>query len=163
MSLDDGSVGQPSVLTIYRDEWRRGPYANEGVVPPPKATKLGLTLLLDEQGQKCCLGFDALACGWTTAQILGLSTPESVVRSAMAQTVAIPAGYESRVRTRPRFKPGSPGFGSVVENTRAVWLAMEANDKGDIDEPTREAQVREHLIELGWDDVVFLDTRPEGA
>jgi hypothetical protein len=127
------------VLTIDRATWRRG---------GDKEDKFkGRTMLLNEQGFMCCLGFDALACGVTKADILDQGDPSDICYwndDGDLVPDRIPEGYRNRVED------------SSSRNPNPVHDAIKANDDENLDEPTREARVREALIKLGWDDVVFV-------
>lgn len=59
------------VLTIDRAKWRCG--------GSNKNSEQGYTQLLNDKDFMCCLGFDALACGYTKPQIIGRHYPSSLV------------------------------------------------------------------------------------
>lgn len=134
------------VLTINRSEWRRGGSFSTGAVKGQ-----GITRLLNDQGFKCCLGFDALACGVTKGEIFNAMDPESLTPALLP---------EDYIRTRLKAKSYSnlapvPGM-AYYENSEAVKAAINANDDDTIDEAERERLVKNALLRLGWDDVVFV-------
>ena len=123
------------ILTIQRSRWRRG--------GPVRNLELGPTTLRNAQnGLMCCLGFDALACGYTEAQIQGLGDPSEVA----ARHVCLP-GYENRAHI---------GFFDI-ENSPIVEEAIDINDNPHLSDDKREAKLIPVLKQLGWDDVVFVD------
>lgn len=130
-------MSERKVLTIVRPKWRRGS------IEPDKGFGVGRVLLLNEQGFRCCLGFDAAACGVPDAQLLGIGDPGELAN----QSTRLPRGYR-----KGRIPRGGGGYHST-----AVSDAIMANDDDAIDEPTREIRVAEALKRIGWDDVVFVD------
>ena len=63
-------------LTIDRSKWRFG-----GVFwSADHIKKIGITRLLNDQGNMCCLGFLSLACGYKEEDISGYIDPEAIVR-----------------------------------------------------------------------------------
>jgi hypothetical protein len=123
------------VLIIARSKWRRG-----GAVDDKAGVNkdgLGLTYLLNSQGYMCCLGFDALACGLSTEQILNRTCPDSLTLDG------IPDEYLNRTEHE---SPSHP-----------VRRAIEINDACNLSDQEREAQLIPILKELGWDDVVFVN------
>lgn len=121
------------VLTIVRSKWIRGGDPS--------------TALLTSDGKMCCLGFDALACGFTEDQICYKPTPAQMVRF-------LPEGFELPDHYRNRIV--GYDLGTVCN---AFWVedAIHYNDDSDLDDAEREELVRGALIKLGWDDVVFVD------
>lgn len=120
---------EKKILTIDRSKWNRG---KKGP---------GACLMLNEVGMMCCLGFDALACGLTESQIMGVGTPSMIMDA--------PEEYISKRST----------FKEVCMNS-PVGDAIRANDNELMLDSDREIRVREALIGLGWDDVVFVDGQP---
>lgn len=57
-------------FTVNREEWLRG--QNYGC-------------LLDEDGMKCCLGFAALALGYSQDKIRDIGRPEELVDELLSQ------------------------------------------------------------------------------
>lgn len=114
------------VLTIVRSKWLRG----EG----------GLVSYLrrPEDGKMCCLGFDALACGFTPAQITGREDPRT-----LAEVMDVPADYET-TRCSP--------------NYRTIFDAMDINDNIEISDSEREERLIPLLKKIGgYDEVCFVD------
>lgn len=130
-------MARERVLTIDRSKWRKGGENFDHVQ--------GLTKLLNKEGYMCCLGFDALASGIPREVILGRDTPADIVNETEHH---VPDDYEI---TRLCSTHGMP------DNSQAVNAAMDANDEYKISEKTREARVRKALIDLGWDDVEFIN------
>jgi len=129
----------PKILTIKRSKWRRG---GGGITINDNK---GSTRLLNDKGLMCCLGFDAIGCGFTPADILGKVDPEELAHYA----IAFPAGYlETRVESD---KSGH------LTNSKPVFDAISANDDRKLSDGQRELKVRAALMELGWDYVVFVD------
>jgi hypothetical protein len=133
------SANEPTrkVLTIERATWRRG--GESGY----KAH--GSTNLLNEFGFMCCMGFDALACGIPKQALLNANYPSSLVIRGRVDSES----EYARTRTRRDSQ-------SLLIDSQAAARAVKANDADDITEAEREARVRDALIALGWDDVVFV-------
>jgi hypothetical protein len=129
-------------LTIDRATWRRGGAPEFGNTT---AVGYGSTSLLNEHGYKCCLGFDALACGLTEKDILGVQVPEGLFRHIL------PAEYRA---TRLR-KPDVANWST--DPVPAVQDAINANDATDVTDAVREASVTRALLALGWDEVAFVN------
>ena len=130
-------MARDRVLTIDRSKWRKGGDRMDHIQ--------GTTRLLNDKGYMCCLGFDALASGIPREVILGRDTPADIVNETEHH---VPDDYEI---TRLCSTHG------MLDNSQAVNAAMEANDEPRLDEITREARVRKALIDLGWDDVEFIN------
>lgn len=120
------------VLTIERSKWIRGDAFD--------------TALLNDNGKMCCLGFDAIACGLPAALIDGRGNPDGIDDRALEN---FPDYLKSR-----RFI--ADDFG-ITRQSAIVDRAIKHNDDNDIDDEAREHLVRNDLIALGWDDVVFVD------
>jgi hypothetical protein len=126
-----------NILTIDRSKWRRGGSMDYELRGP--------TRLLNEKGYMCCLGFDALACGLTPDDIRNAIDPETMHTRFANEGKVLPVGYaEKRVRDDGRL-------------SLAAGSAVRANDDDLISEDQRELRVRDALLNLGWDDVVFVD------
>lgn len=138
-----------TVLTIDRSKWRRGgqSYSN--------TSGYGGTWLLNSEGFMCCLGFDALACGFTEEQIRSCSSPESLVNNVLAEEDHEKFKDYIETRLEPRDEYGNPLF---IDN-HLVSEAIDANDAS-MDDSDREAEVRQHLMRLGWNDVQFVGEYP---
>ncbi len=119
------------VLTIYRDEWIRDDARS--------------FLLREIDGKMCCLGFDALACGVTRDAIAGVREPLQLS----------PRDVHSEY-WKTRCDPDL----SSLRHDGLIRRIMRINDNRYIDDATREASLIPLLKQLGWDDVVFLDSRP---
>lgn len=129
------------VLEIDRQTWNNA--ATQHLHQP--------TALLDGSGSMCCLGFDALACGYTRDQLRGHQTP-----SQLATAHTILPGYETRVRTIT--------VALMNCNTILASDAMELNDDPEISKAAREAKLIPILKELGgYDDVRFINDYPTGT
>lgn len=63
--MPDAETVAPMPLQIERSRWVRG-------------DKGGLSLMRNDQGNMCCLGFLALACGYSPAELDDVADPESV-------------------------------------------------------------------------------------
>lgn len=122
-------------LVIDRSRWRRGAMATDS---EPKGT----TRLLNNKGFMCCLGFDALACGLSEDQILGVTAPSLLIPKGRIDQGTHAEYVESRC-------------GLCCKDT-PVHSAMVANDSDTISEATREKRVRAALRKLGWDKVIFV-------
>jgi hypothetical protein len=125
----------PRVLTIDRSKWRRGRLGT------------GSPKLLNEAGFMCCLGFEALACGLTPEQIINANYPFSLLEYGHIDATSDYAKSHIEVDSETFYH----------SNTPAAARAAIANDNPNIDEEERERRVRAALIELGLDDVVFID------
>jgi hypothetical protein len=147
------------VLTIDRSKWRRGQGTSQGDDRAKAGIGLGVTMLLNSQGYMCCLGFDALACGVSKGLILEQPDPDEF----LSQNV-----YDSDDKDELRELLGEAvydiyrnRFGSDDNSRHPVARAMKVNDIADLTEAEREAQLIPILKELGWDDVVFVDSVKE--
>jgi hypothetical protein len=128
-----------NVLTIQRSKWRRGGVEHN--------KRQGLTRLLNEHGLMCCLGFDALACGVPEAEVKLTSEPCDLSEYVLVQHA-------------PEYLKSARFFFDAdchYSQSELIQRAMEHNDDDAISEPERERLIREDLIALGWDDVVFVD------
>ncbi len=134
-------MSEQKILTIERAKWRRGGNSHDMVV------KFGGTRLLNDAGFMCCLGFDALACGLTRDQIAGKIFPSSLASRGLVDSES------DYGRTRVKRNDNYP---DLWDETEIVQRAMGHNDDPVLAEEDREALVRADLIELGWDDVVFV-------
>jgi hypothetical protein len=127
------------VLTIERSKGRRG-----GVDSAEQLERLGETYLLNDKGLMCCLGFDALACGFTTTQIMNQPNPASLCETYRESA---PEGYE-----KMRLSDDVMRW-----HTEVVSEAIRANDAYGTPDSVREQEVRAALLKLGWNDVIFVD------
>lgn len=121
------------VLTIERATWYRGKGARGSV-------------LLNRYGMKCCLGFDAIACGLRPENILGIARPDEIDTSPGI----MPDDY---FRARLICADDDDRNAKAID---AVDRAIRDNDDETINEDEREKLIRADLIALGWDDVVFV-------
>lgn len=127
------------VLTIDRSRWRRG--------GDESGLGQGDTALLNDLGFMCCLGFDALACGVPDAVIHGEADPDYIVAVERFPDYA----------TSSRFVIERNYDDTTYTNSLSVLAAIEHNDDPTLSESERERIIRDDLIALGWDDVVFID------
>jgi hypothetical protein len=137
-----------NVLTIERSKWRRGGDSDELV------SKYGLTYLLNDEGFMCCLGFDAVACGFSAADITYKPDPAEFSEFDLGKFLEYAA---SRVVSTRQHDDEDDHDYTVTCLTEAANNAVMHNDDPKIDEQTRERLIRADLIALGWDDVVFID------
>lgn len=105
-------------VIIDRTKWIRG--------NPAKSA-----LLVD--GKMCCLGFHALACGYTNEQMEGVRTPMSLMS-------------QSHVNNYPVNMAHIMPMGEL-EKGNTVWQLMHINDDPDID--VTDAMREQEIIELG--------------
>jgi hypothetical protein len=148
-------VGAVSVLTIERAKWRRG---GTGKRPDDKVEAIGAldiefgpTLLLNDKGLMCCLGFDALACGLSADQIVGAGEPSDIKTLKVYDEEA--DEYIPREDLSPallKYYDTRINHGAIVEK------AIAANDADGVDDAERESEIRQLLHRLGWEDVVFV-------
>jgi hypothetical protein len=123
-------------LTIKRSEWRRGGWT-------PKESHLGSVRLLNREGLKCCLGFDALAAGVPRELIQDRVDPESLVG------ICTVGNY---IETRTTlFNSGER------KNSADVVDAIVINDDNTLTDAQRETKLIPVLKRLGWDNVIFVD------
>lgn len=132
-----GNEPARKVLTIERAKWRRGGDAGY--------SDMGPTKLLNRHGFMCCLGFDAIACGLTEDIIRDKNYPSSLVTGKRISELSDYA--------RTRVTKCSYGFN---DESAPAKRAVKANDGPFLSEAEREAAVRAALVDLGWDDVVFV-------
>ena len=104
----------------------------------------GATFLLNDVGKMCCLGFQAIAVGYSVRSIKGKSDPCEVARGKSC-------------------KPGLPVSQSDGYWANLAWadLAIEINDKVR-DDANRESQLTELFAANGWE-LVFTGEYPEQA
>jgi hypothetical protein len=133
---EDQVSTEKKVLTIVRSKWRRGGETGN------LNQQFGRTKLLNQKGQMCCLGFDALACGVPKKRIADVEEP-----------IGIPGVTLRGAYGKSRLKKGRYG----LDHKKAVEQAIEANDNPHISEEKREKLVRKYLKQLGWADVKFVD------
>lgn len=114
-------------LTIYRDSWARGTGAIE-------------SRLLRENGQMCCLGFLALACGYSREYIEGVSTPASLLRDVPDLDNLWPDGTLT----------------TASHSTPTINQMMRTNDAREMPAPLRELLLRKLFADIGYA-VEFVD------
>lgn len=126
-------------LTIDRSKWRTGGN-NE------HQTGRGETLLLNEFGHMCCLGFYCLQSGIYENRLKGAAAPynlDYVLKDNDVDMRLVLSGFED--------EDGD----YILENTKFTDEAIAINDKQDIDSETREHQITEHFARFGVE-VVFV-------
>lgn len=121
-------------LVIDRATWRWG--------GDDLDSKFGDTQLINKAGFKCCLGFDALACGISSKSINEVYEPCYVTRKSV---------------WRDKLKKDS--------GRTWAYEAMELNDNGGISNAGREVNLIEHFKyhPMGPVELVFEGEYPEGA
>lgn len=133
-------MAKKRVLVINRAKWRRGGDT------PTLVEKYGDTMLLNEKGFMCCLGFDAVALGIPKYQLESCGNPSDIIVKK-PNSVYVTTRLET-----VEHGDGSKGYVDV----KAVKEAVEANDVNGISLRTREARVRKALKKLGWAKVEFV-------
>ena len=137
------------VLTIDRSKWRRGG-DGLGVVE-----SLGFTYLRNSKGLMCCLGFDALACGLSPETIDAQPDPVSLYSERLLDSHE---DYrDTRVVVKLERDEEDDYCREVARLSDAAERAVNHNDDPALADAVRERLIREDLIALGWDDVVFID------
>lgn len=107
-------------LVIDRSKWRNGSQDEE---------KYGETMLLGQDGMKCCLGFEAMRCGLTERQIRGKQSPSDVAPSNRKKIPHLVDEY------------------SFYNQSCFSINAIEINDEADISKKDREARLKELFAE----------------
>jgi hypothetical protein len=130
-------MAEKRILTIERAKWRRGGDTNAAI------DAHGPTLLHNQRGLMCCLGFDALACGVPLAVITGIGEPSDIPDVDRFEAYVTPERFRRL-------------DGNRLKQSDEIMAAIKANDDPAEIEPVREARVRAALLALGWDDVVFV-------
>lgn len=161
-------MAEKKILTIDRTKWRRGGPGEQDAEAKAKGSyeahtyalnrRFGQTMLLNNKGLMCCLGFDALACGLAPEDIENVGEPSDIPRPRFG-FVLDEDDYEYIEPPSPSaFKHREYFISRVDGNAQAIGDAINFNDgEGFKNESEREARVREVLLKLGWDDVVFVN------
>jgi hypothetical protein len=134
-----------NILTIQRSKWRRGGQKEK------LCEAFGYTRLLNDQGNMCCLGFDALANGFTPEEILNKTDPESFT---FDERILIPAEYKS---THLKRLGDETSVFCQFKNTKTVNEAIRINDEPELTDDEREEALHLVFRQLGYDGVVFVD------
>jgi agmatine/peptidylarginine deiminase len=111
-------------LTIRRDEWLRG---------------TGNGTLCDSEGMKCCLGFYALAVGFTRGEIEKSQVPENIIDDLERAT----AERSAAIR---KFKGlvGADGTSTSVSD-----MLVQHNDNRGGDDKERETNITQEFAKIG--------------
>lgn len=111
-------------FTVYIKNWARG-------------GKGGKAALLNSR-KMCCLGFAALECGFTKAEIRGKSLPDDLV-------------YDPKAKKNKRAieKAEEVLFDCYGNNTRFSERAAAINDDKEIDDRTRMGKLRKLAQQFG--------------
>jgi len=128
------------ILTIQMSKWMRG---NQQSV-----------LLSETTGKMCCLGFDALACGLLSEEILEMDTPCQV-----SWNEEVRAKYPDYICGR--IDVDEDDLLDGYSNKEFIQQAMEINDKSDITDEKRIELLTPILKELGYDEVIFIHDEVE--
>jgi len=126
-------------LTIDRSKWRTG---GDDFIEPQK--DLGRTMLLNDKGQMCCLGF-------YSKQLGGLSDDE-ILNLEEPRTLAERCGYDRMNDDMMRLVKKGYEFGP--EHTSFTIEAITINDNERIENDVREIEIIQHFKRIGVD-VVF--------
>ncbi len=119
-------------LIIDRSKWRTG-----GNPTTTNKTGLGFTLLLNDAGFMCCLGFESLRCGIPSDKLLntgepGEITPEAKLTIKIQHLVTIKYEYDEDTE-------------NYYINTNFTDIAMRLNDDYDLTSEEREERIKEHF------------------
>lgn len=143
-------MNEKKVLVINRPQWLRGQGSYQ-------------SRLLDWDGRMCCLGFDALACGLTNDDIRGISSPWGVGVDKNTRT-KYPDYFLTRTGlvvlgspTREQKKIAGQVARLMRINDFIIGAGFDSGDGIITSEEEREKLIREGLMELGYEDVVFTD------
>lgn len=113
-------------LTIEMSKWLRG---------NPEKSALML------RDKMCCLGFDAIACGFTPDEIAGIGSPSVLYNSIKTDNVDY---FKKRLTDSKRY------------NSIIVVKAMQINDSPSLSDEERIIELIPILKELGYDEVEFI-------
>jgi hypothetical protein len=138
------SESQNVPVIIVRSEWLRGLCAWSN-------TKNISGLYVE--GKRCCLGFVANACGFSDADISGLSEPSDLLGYDTDMSDKV---YSSQLATMF----ASRATGPIYQDSRLMTDIMRTNDDPLLSEAERETIVIDILAKFGFD-VSFVDTRDE--
>jgi hypothetical protein len=127
-------------LTIDRSKWRTG---GDDLIEP-RETMMARTMLLNEKGQMCCLGF-------YSKQLGGLSD-EEILNIDAPNTLAERCGYDRMNDDMMRLVKKGYEFG--VEHTSFTIEAITINDNERIENDEREEEIIQHFKRIDVD-VVF--------
>ena len=139
------------ILTIDRAKWRRGSSLY-------KSPEYGGTALCNVKGFMCCLGFDAVACGFEPNYLTDVADPEELVDNLPTQDLNRFNDYIVKRMTKDEDE-SEDGW----HHTSPIKATITANDDSLILDSDREKKIREYLMQVGWDDVVFVGEFPEFA
>jgi hypothetical protein len=128
-------------LTIDRSKWRTG---GDDFIEPQK--DLGRTMLLNDKGQMCCLGF-------YSKQLGGLSD-EEILNIDAPSTLAERCGYGRMNGDMLRLVKNDFCGEFKTENTSFAEEAIAINDNERIENDVREIEIIQHFKRIGVD-VVF--------
>ena len=129
------------VLTIERSKWRRGGINQDSV-------EWGGTQLRNSKGFMCCLGFAAVAWGIPEEAITFVHDPATLATTFKD----VPEDY-----LKAHCVPDTENVVRKWNNNDWTKNAMYVNDAGDFTDEDRENDIRFNLLQLGWDDIVFVD------
>lgn len=130
------------VLIIDRQTWIRG-----GRVK----SHTDFSALLNDKDNMCCLGFDAIACGFTPTEIRGRATPLSLYFEAHKPdcNVSQHADY---------FADRIDLTGAFLDDNKLVKQAININDNWRIDDAEREQSLKPVLMQIGgYTDIQFIN------
>lgn len=131
-------------FTVDRSTWINGQmkqiYENAGLDRPN-------SMLLNDQGQMCCLGFYAQACGIPRNKLDGVASPESVN-----------IGVEVALKRFGPIVESGAGWSGFMNSELASDL-MAANDKGAVSPKRREQRIA-RLFKKGGIKVKFIGEYP---
>lgn len=117
---------------IKRSKWARG-------------DKNGPSMLLNDAGAMCCLGFFSKKLGATKGQLFDVPAPHCLVRKLVDEGKS-KAGRKWKGLLRGLVK----GRLDYVEPTALAEDIMPTNDIASIDETSRERRLTEMFAKLGW-------------
>jgi len=129
-------------LVIKRNKWVNG--SNED---DPR----GSAELLNSEGNMCCLGFFAKACGFKSKEIKNMCTPGSLYNDRTYSDQA-ERGFLKKIEKTP-FKELLTKDG---RNSRLANSLIDINDSSTMKNETREKKITEKLTKIGVK-VTFLD------
>ena len=121
-------------FTIDRSPWRCG---GDASWETDAIRGAGLTMMLNDEGFKCCLGHIASQCGFSDEQLLSLAEPYEVVEP----NSELSTGFLTKINSKD---------GGFVENTKLAEDAMGINDDCKLSDEQRESKLAKLFQKAGY-------------
>lgn len=120
-------------FTVKRSDWLRGPEAWDGARNEENSPN-NISCLINAEGKKCCLGFLALACGYTEAELHGNPCLSDL---AALGNVKYPAALRDYDKDH-----------NFIEDSSECDAIMDDNDDVDISDEQRERYLKQKFSKI---------------